>query len=151
MVQQQYNPFAGLQIVYPIEQGDDYRKYSRTPGQQTIDQSPFERMIDLWFTGLSLAVHDGLEPINLARIQTSNMTSGAVFDGRDSWRIPVIMLVTITIENNMEVVSSPGRMMAIANGLAAAGVPRVVEMLQDGNQLPIWNLTESLENKLAGG
>ena len=35
-------------------------------------------------------------------------------------------------------------MMAIANGLAAVGVPHIVEMLRDGNQDPIWNLSDSL-------
>ena len=39
-------------------------------------------------------------------------------------------------------------MMAIANGLAAAGVPHVVEMLQSGEQPPIWNLTDALESML---
>ena len=45
----------------------------------------------------------------------------------------------------MAVVERPNRMMAIANGLAAAGVPHVVELLQSGEQLPIWNLTDAFE------
>ena len=146
MVLQQHNPFAGLTVVYPIEQGDDYRRYSRTPGQQAIDESPFERMIDLWFAGLSLAVHDGLKPMNLTGIQTSNMTPGSIFDGRDSWRISVIMLVAVAMENSVDIVAIPSRIMAIANGLAAAGVPNVVAMLEDGDQPPIWNLTEALDS-----
>ena len=150
MVAQIYNPFAGLQVVYPSEQGDDYRKYSRTPGQQSIDNSPFERMVDLWFTGFSAAVHEGLTPVNLTGRTTSNMTPGSIFDGRDSWRILVLMLVAIAMENDVEVVSDPARMMALANGLAAAGVPHVVEMLEEGNQAPIWNLSERLEELIGG-
>ena len=53
-------------------------------------------------------------------------------------------MVAIAIEDNVEVVGNPHRMMAIANGLAAAGVPHIVEMLSDGNQDPIWNLSDSL-------
>ena len=36
-------------------------------------------------------------------------------------------------------------MMAIANGLEAAGITRVVEFLRDGDQDPIWNLSESID------
>lgn len=150
MASQIYNPFAAQQVVYPTEQGEVYRLYSRTPGQQTIDNSPFERMVDLWFTGLGVAVHEELAPMNLTGRATSNMTPGSIFDGRDSWRILVLMLVVIAMEDDVGVVSNPVRMMAVANGLAAAGVPRVVEMLEDGSQPPIWNLSECL-GKLIGG
>ena len=80
----------------------------------------------------------------MADLDTVIIIEGAIFD-RDSWRIQVVMLVAITIEDNVEVVGDPHRMMAIANGLAAAGVPHIVEMLQrDRNLDPIWNLSDSL-------
>ncbi len=55
------------------------------------------------------------------------------------------MLVAIALEDDVAVVERPNRIMAIANGLAAAGVPHVVELLQSGEQLPIWNLTDAFE------
>lgn len=58
------------------------------------------------------------------------------------------MLIAIAVEGNVEIVSEPRRMMAIANGLAAAGVPHIVEMLRDGDQEPIWNLSGSLDGIL---
>ena len=58
------------------------------------------------------------------------------------------MLVAIAMEDDVAVVERPNRMIAIANGLAAAGVPHVVEMLQSGEQPPIWNLTDGLETIL---
>ena len=39
-------------------------------------------------------------------------------------------------------------MIAIANGLAATGIPHIVEMLRDGNQDPIWNLSDALDEIL---
>ena len=39
-------------------------------------------------------------------------------------------------------------MMDIANSLAAAGVPYIVEMLNEGNQDPIWNLSDALDKIL---
>ena len=145
MTQQYYNPFAGISVIYPTDQGEDYRRYSRSTGQQSIDQSPFERMIDLWFAGLSLAVHRGLSPLELSGRQTSNMTPGSIFDGADSWRIQVIQLIAVAMED-VEVLEAPNRMMNLANGLAAAGASYIIDMLQDGDQPPVWNLTEALEN-----
>ena len=55
------------------------------------------------------------------------------------------MLVAIAVKGNVEIVSEPRRMMDIANGLAAAGVPHIVEMLRrNRDQDPIWNLSDSL-------
>ena len=58
------------------------------------------------------------------------------------------MLVAIAVEGNVEVVADPNHMMRIANRLAAAGVPHVVQMLEDGSDDPIWNLSDALEQLL---
>ena len=145
---QYYNPFAGMYLVYPVEQEPEYHKYCQTGGREPIDQSPFGRMVDLWFAGLSVATRKGLSSIDLSGKKTSNMIQGAIFDGKDSWRVQFLMLVAIAMEDDVAVVERPNRMMSIANGLAAAGVPYVVEMLQGGEQLPIWNLTDALESIL---
>lgn len=151
MTQQYYNPFAGLNVVYPSEQAPEYQRYCQSAGRQPVDQKPFGRMVDLWFTGLAIAIREGLPPADLTQRQTSNMITGAIFDGRDSWRVQTLMLTAIAVEDDVGVVENPGRMMNIANGLAAAGVPRVVEMLEVGGQLPIWNLTEALQDALSDG
>ena len=56
-----------------------------------------------------------------------------------------MMLIAIAVENDVEIVGEPRRMMTIANGLAAAGIPHIVEMLRDGHQDPIWNLSDALD------
>ena len=149
MTQQYYNPFAGTTIVYPTEQGPDYQRYCQTSGKQSIDQSPFGRMVDMWFAALSIAVHEGLSPMDLSNKQTSNMTAGSIFDGSDSWRVQILMLLAIASEDDVSVVENPYRMIALANGLAAAGVALVVELLGDGQLAPIWNLTDALEATLS--
>ena len=58
------------------------------------------------------------------------------------------MLVAIAVEDNVGIVEEPRRMMAIANGLAAAGVPDLVEILTNGDQDAIWNLSDSLDEIL---
>ena len=58
------------------------------------------------------------------------------------------MLIAIAIDGNVEIVGQPRRMIAIANGLAAAGVPHIVEMLRDSDQDEIWNLSDALDEIL---
>ena len=148
MTQQYFNPFSAIYLVYPKDQSDYYQQYCQGTGTRaSIDRSPFPRMVDLWFAGLSIAVYKNLPPVDLTNRKTSNMVYGAIFD-RDSWRVQVVMLIAIAVEDEIDVVGNPNHMMVIANGLAAAGVPHIVEMLESGDQDPIWNLSEALANLL---
>lgn len=144
MTQRYHNPFAGVDLVAPVELRDIYDRYTQSGGRSVIDQSPFPRMVDLWFAGLCLAARKGLEPVDLSGQETFKFIEGSIFD-RDSWRVQAVMLTAIAVQNDVEVVGQPRRMMAIANGLAASGVPHIVDMLQDGDQDAIWNLSEDLD------
>lgn len=144
MTQRYHNPFAGIDLIAPVEQRDVYDRYCQTAGRAVIDQSPFPRMVDFWFVGLALAARKGLSPIDLSKQETFKFIEGSIFD-RDSWRVQAVMLIAIATMDSVEIVGEPRRMMAIANGLAAAGIPHVVEMLRDGDQDPIWNLSEALD------
>ena len=146
------NPFMNIGLITPAEQNDFYEQYcqTQTVGRKNVDRSPFRRKVDLWFAGLSIAVHKQLKPVNLKDLKKEEITqfnTGVVFN-QDSWRIQVLMLIAIDVEENVEVVQDPRRIIDIANGLAAAGVPDIVEMLGDGNQDPIWNLSDSLNDIL---
>jgi hypothetical protein len=83
--------------------------------------------------------------VDLGGQETFKFIEGSIFD-RDSWRVQTLMLIAISNEDTLDIVAEPRRMMAIANGLAAAGVPYLVELLRDGDQDPIWNLSESLDH-----
>lgn len=147
MAQRYHNPFAGLDLIAPVEQRDFYDRYCQTGGHAVVDKSPFPRMVDFWFVGLSLAARKELKPVNLADQKTFKFIEGSIFD-RDSWRVQAVMLVAIVVDERVEIVEEPRRMITIANGLAAAGIPLIVEMLLDGNQPPIWNLSDLLNEEL---
>jgi len=144
MTQRYHNPFAGIDLVAPIELREIYDRYTQSGGRSVIDQSPFPRMVDLWFAGLCLAARKGIEPVDLSGQETFKFIEGSIFD-RDSWRVQAVMLTGIAVQNDVEVVGEPRRMMAIANGLAASGVPHIVDMLRDGDQDEIWNLSDCLD------
>lgn len=150
MTQRYHNPFAGIDLIGPVEQRDVYDRYTQSGGRTVIDQSPFPRMVDLWFAGLSLAARKQLEPVDMSKQDTFKFIDGSIFD-RDSWRVQAVMLIAIAVEDNVEIAAEPRRMIAIANGLAAAGTPYIVDMLKDGDQDAIWNLSEELDRTLRKG
>lgn len=143
MTQRYHNPFVGIDLLAPVRQRDAYNRYCQTGGGSVIDNSPFPRMVDFWFTGLCIAARRGLRPIDLAKEETFKFHDGSVFES-DSWRVQTLMLIAIAVEGKVDIVSEPRRIISIANGLAAAGVSLVVEMLEDGDQAPIWNLSDNI-------
>ena len=147
MAEQYHNPFASMDLIAPIEHRDFYNWYCQTGGNSSVDQSPFPRMVDFWFAGLSLAAYRQLKPVDLSGQETFKFIEGSIFD-RDSWRIQAVMLIAIAVENDVQIVDEPRRMITIANGLAASGIPHIVEIIRDGNQDPIWNLSDALNDIL---
>ena len=150
-MQRYHNPFEIIPLVAPEAQREYYNTYCQTgTGRGSVDHIPFPRMVDLWFAGFSLAARRANPPVDLSDASTFEFIKGSVFhrDSRDSWRIQTIMLVAIAVTGDVDVLPDRHRVMAIANGLAAAGVPHIVDMLSDGGEDPIWNLSEALERVL---
>ena len=58
------------------------------------------------------------------------------------------MLIAVGHTGDLQIVSEPSKMIAIASGLAIAGLPQVIEMLKDGKAEAIWNLSDSLDETL---
>lgn len=144
MADRYFNPFQGIDVSIPIEYHDDISRYSQREGRAIIDQSPFPRMVDMWFLAVCIAAHLGLEPADTSKYETRKIIEGSIF-GSDPWRVHTLMLVAIAYTGGVDIVSEPRRMMAIANGLAVAGLPKVLEMLKDGDGDPIWNLSGAVE------
>ena len=149
MAQQSDNPFANIGLIAPVTQRDFYDQYcqTQTVGRANVDRTPFRRMVDLWFSGLSFAARKELEPANLKEKTFQFITAGEIF-APDSWQIKALMLIAIAVDGNVKIVQEPNCVMAIANGLAAAGVPYIVEMLREGDRDPIWNLSDALVDLL---
>ncbi len=150
MAERYYNPFQGMDISVPDEFRDTFARYCRTGGRASIDQSPFPRMVDLWFLSVCIAVRLDLEPVDLKQSKTYKIIEGSIF-GNDPLRIHSLMMIAIKKTGNVEIVSEPRQMMALANGLSVAGLPKVIDMLQDGDAEPIWNLSDAVDNIIRRG
>lgn len=145
MKKRHHNPFSSMNLISPTTQRDDYNRYCQTATTTSPDNSPFPRKVDMWIAGLSIAARQKIPPIELTKEDTVDIINGSIFS-TDSWQIQLVMLVSIAIEGTVDVVLNPRRMMDIANGLAAAGVPIIIEMLNNGGQNPLQNLSNALDD-----
>jgi hypothetical protein len=139
------NPFQALEVSVPDEFHTEMVRYSQREGKANIDESPFGRMVDMWFFAICVAARAGLKPVDSSSRKSVKVIEGQIFS-TDPWRIQMLMLVAIQYAGNVDVVADPKQMMNIANGLAVAGFPKVLEMIKDGDGEAIWNLSEAAES-----
>ena len=147
MADRYFNPFQAIDINVPVEFHESFTRYCQRSADPVIDQSPFPRMVDLWFLAVCVAARLDLEPPDMTKHDTRKIIDGSIF-GSDPWRVHTLMLIAIGKTGDVEIVSDPRKMMALANGLAVAGLPNVIEMLKDGNAEPIWNLSDAVDSIL---
>ena len=144
MADRYFNPFQAIDINVPVEFHESFTRYCQRSADSVIDQSPFPRMVDLWFLAVCVAARLGLKPSDMIKHDTRKIIDGSIF-GSDPWRVHTLMLIAISKTGDVEIVSNPRKMMALANGLAVAGLPNVIEMLKDGSAEPIWNLSDAID------
>lgn len=144
MAERYYNPFQGMDISVPEEYRETFTRYCRTGSKSNIDDSPFPRMVDLWFLSVCIAVRLGIEPADLGKSQTYKIIEGSIF-ANDPLRIHALMLIAIQKTGDVQIASEPRQVMSLANSLAVAGLPKVIEMLRDGDAEPIWNISDGID------
>ena len=147
MADRYFNPFQAIDINVPVEFHGAFTRYCQRSADAVIDQSPFPRMVDLWFLAVCVASRLGLKPADIAKYDTKKIIDGSIFSS-DPWRVHTLMLIAISKTGNVQIVSEPRKMMTLANGLAVAGLPKVIDMLKDGDAEPIWNLSDAIDSLL---
>lgn len=143
------NPFQNVDIYVPKAYHAEVSGYSRRSAKDGPDHAPFGRMVDFWFFALCVGARQSLEPAELGP-NPVKVIDGSIF-GAEGWRVHLLMLIAIGSTGDVDIVSRPREMMRLASGLAAAGIPIVVDMLKRGDAEPIWNLSDETEKLLADG
>ena len=139
-----FNPFQSIDISVPINFHEAFERYSQRSANSNPDDSPFPRMVDFWFLAVCVAARLELEPFDVNKHETKKIIDGSIF-ASDPWRVHILMLVAIGRTNDVTIVGEPRKVMSLANGLAVAGLPRVLEMLTEGAAQPIWNLSDAID------
>ena len=139
------NEFAGIDIQLPEEYREYFHAYclTRTEGSRNNpEDSPFPRMVDMWFLAMCIAVKEGRTPVFDRRGKTYKAIEGVVF-ASDTWRSDALMLVAIAHTNDVAVTSDPNEMLRIANAYALAGLPRLIAIFDErGGDVPLDYLSD---------
>jgi hypothetical protein len=144
------NPFQNLELEIPEVYRRAVEQFCQTqPGggaKPSPDDSPFERYIDMWFVAVCLGAKRG-KPPKAPKTKTHKFQTGVILSG-DPYRIEFLELLAISHFNDPFILENPSKIVDMANEFAAVGLPELVEMLNSGNGKPIWNLTDSLSERL---
>ena len=147
VLSQDFNPFATLSIHVPNAYREDLNLYSTTRTssdgrRKSIEEAPFNRYVDFWLLAAAVgASEDQFMPVESA--DRHDFITGVVFQ-RDLAAIEFLMLLAIAHTEDPFVVGNPRKVMNIAEGYAAGGVPLVKEMMETGHLPALYNLTRSL-------
>ena len=142
------NEFSGVDIQLPEEYREYFHAYclTRTEGSRNNpEDSPFPRMVDMWFLAMCIALNEGLSPNFDTKGKTYKAIEGTVF-GSDAWRSNALMLVALAHADDVTVATNPREMMRIANAYAVAGLPRLISILKDrGGDVALDYLSDFVE------
>ena len=157
VVDRYFNPFQSTDINVSAGHHEAFVRYCQGTSDSSmniydkpstrINDKPFPRMVDLWFFSVCVAARLELKPADISKYDTRKIIDGSIF-GSDPWRVQTLMLIAVGITGDVKIVSEPRKMMALASGLAATGLPKVIEMLKDGDADPIWNLSNAVDTLL---
>ena len=141
------NPFQAIDVNVPVKFHEAFTQYCQRSADSVINRSPFPRMVDLWFLSVCVAARLGLQPEDVSSYETRKIIDGSIFSS-DPWRVHTLMLIAIGKTGDVRIVSEPSKMMALASGLAVAGLPKIINMLEEGKEEPIWNLSDAIDGIL---
>ncbi|MDG1923410.1 MAG: hypothetical protein P8I90_10815 [Glaciecola sp.] len=137
------NSFANYQITIPTKYQDKVKKYCRTGGVggDTFN-APFKRQVDLWFFALCISFKEGLIREKLK--DTYNATTAAILSN-DQYRVHLMYLIALADTTDEAIVTDSKAVFDICCEYANAGIPFLLELLDDPDQKPIWNAFDYLE------
>ena len=141
------NPLQNTNVLISDSLHSLVTEFCKTTASKNSDleQSPFPRIVDIWFLAICIAVKLNLKPQSFSASKSKEITDGSILS-TDHWRIHLLIICAIHYSEDVYVVSDPNKMMQIANELANAGLPKLIRMLESGGEKPIWNLSDAMES-----
>ena len=135
------NPYSNLQLRIPEREWEAVRRFTTTfrpedGSDPNIDQSPFNRYVDLWWAALIVGVREGRRSKPL---EWHDFTPAVVFN-QDPWRIRQLELLALAEAGNTDVLDDPGQIISMANEYAATGIGILIDQMT-GQTEPIWAVT----------
>ncbi|MFK4259205.1 hypothetical protein [Agrobacterium tumefaciens] len=142
----QTNPFLNTEVFAPQEFQTYFQKYSLSQGGSTVDdfdRKPFHRMVDFWFMAIAVAVKKGLKQAELPSANLYKAIDSPALSSSE-WRLHALKLIAIAESGNPEIVTDGRAMIRIANGLAFAGMPILIDILENNIDEEAFGLCDAL-------
>ncbi|EAQ33275.1 hypothetical protein [Idiomarina baltica] len=140
------NPFASYNVELPEAYAERIRSYCSTGGKNVSSEiAPFERQVDFWFFAFVLATVEGLDLVKPSK--TYNATQAHILSS-NSERITYIQAVYLAESESLDGLANPRKVWDFACQRAHAGVPRLIQILSDTDQKPLWNFLDVIDNSV---
>ena len=151
-ISQDFNPFANHAVHVPKAYREELRLYSTTFGSddgapKDAEEAPFKRYIDFWLLAAAVGASRN-SFMNVNSVERHEFITGVVFQ-RDLAAIEFLFLLAIAHSQDPFVVRDTRKVLDIAEGYAAGGIPLVMDMMQEGHLPALQNLTRSLVKSLS--
>ncbi len=136
-----YNPFQTGALRFPKKHQADIQNYCQKDSKKSnVLNSPFERIVDLWF----LCVCTGVYFEEEKEIKNGyKFMEGSVLKENQKV-IETLETIAIAATNDETIVEHPNKMLKILNQYAFAGIERIFDGLSSGHSDSLWNLTDYL-------
>lgn len=139
-----YNPFQNYELRFPEIYREQVNAYCQTqPGggpKPSPDDSPFPRQVDLWFFAACIGAKK--KEWEKVKVRKWHKFETGVRLASEPHMIEFLELIAISLTEDAWIIEKPGEIINLANRLAASGLPDIIEMIRDGNDQSIWNLTD---------
>ena len=145
--------FASVDIHLPEQYREYFHMYCLTRAEGTKndpEDSPFPRMVDMWFFAICLAVNEGLTPNYEAKGDRYKAINGDALLS-DPWRCNILLLLAVAETDDVEVVNDHNEVVRVANAFALAGLPRLISLLNHkGSDVALDYLSDLVQKMTMG-
>lgn len=143
------NPFANYEVRIPKRYSDKIKSFCVTGVAHTSRElTPFDRQVDFWYFSVLVAVKKKLTPVNIDAKDTVNIVQGTIFS-RDPYRITYLQAIYLSFTNDVEGISDSRKVFDFALSFANAGMPHVIQLLDDSEGKPLWNILDYIETEVS--
>lgn len=140
------NPFSSFNVEMPKKYDERVRQFCATSGRGRAGElAPFGRQIDFWFTAFIIAAKKRLDPIDES--DTYNVTPASILS-TDPYRITHIQSVFLSFTNDIDGLADDRKVFDFSIRLTNAGIPFLIQILDESDLKPIWNITDYLDAAL---
>jgi hypothetical protein len=125
----------------------EIKKFCSSSGRDvTAEFKPFLRQVDFWYLAFLIAVKKDLSPD--PSDDTYKITPASILS-TDPHRITYMQGIFLGKVGDVERLAQPKEVFDFCSNLANAGIPVLLQILNDSDQRPLWNGLDAIEEMLS--